>query len=94
MAKKKNHYYVLVFTNGGPVYVTDVDYSNKTARWNKLEQPLEFSKSSAEDLCFGLRCNFTSAVVVCMPTEIDYQPYRYDDYEFEVKEIEKTEENK
>ena len=89
MAKKKNYYYVLVFTNGGPVYVTSVDYSNKTARWDKSEEPLEFSKSEAESLCFGLRCNFTSAVVVVMPTEVDTQPYLYDMFEFEVKEISK-----
>lgn len=89
MAKQKNHYYVLVFTGHGPVYVTDIDYSNKTARWNKSDKPKEFSKSEAENLCFGLRCNFTSAVVVYMPTEVENQPYRYDDFEFEVKEIEK-----
>lgn len=89
MAKTKNHYYVLVFTNGGPVYVTDVDYSNKTARWDKLEKPLEFTKSSAEDLCFGLCCNFTYAVVVQHRVEIEAQPYRYADYEFVAKEIEK-----
>lgn len=89
MAKKKNYYYVLVFTNNGPVYVTSVDYSNKTARWDKLEKPLEFTKSAAEDLCFGLNCNFHSAVVVNAPYELDCQPYRYADFEFEVKEIEK-----
>lgn len=88
MAKKQNYYYVLVFTNNGPAYVTSVDYRNKTARWDKLEKPLELGQSSAKDLCFGLNCNFTSAVVVCMPTEIEYQPYRYDAFEFEVKEIE------
>lgn len=88
MAKKKNYYYVLVFTNNGPVYVTSVDYSNKTARWDKLEKPLEFTKTSAESLVFGLNCNFTSAVVASVPFEMDYQPYRYSEYEFEVKEIE------
>ena len=89
MAKTKNHYYVLVFTNGGPVYVTDVDYSTKTAHWDKLEKPLEMTKSSAEDLCFGLCCNFYNAVVVQHKVEIEAQPYRYADYEFEAKEIAK-----
>ena len=88
MAKKQNYYYVLVFTGSGPAYVTSVDYRNKTARWDKLEKPLELGQSSAKDLCFGLNCNFTSAVVVCMPTEIEYQPYRYDAFELEFKEIE------
>ena len=87
MATKKNHYYVLVFTEKGPVYVTSVDYSTKYASWNRLEKPLEFSKYTAEDLCFGLNCNFNQSVVACVPYELDYQPYRYADFEFEVKEI-------
>ena len=81
MATKKNHYYVLVFTEKGPVYITSVDYSTKYASWDKLEKPLEFSKYTAEDLCFGLNCNFHSAVVVSKPIEIENQPYRYDAYD-------------
>ena len=90
MAKKKNHYYVLVFTNEGPVYVTDVDYSTKTASWDKLEKPLEMTKTAAEDLCFGLCCNFHNAVVVLQPVvEITNQPYRYTHFEFVAKELSK-----
>ena len=91
MAKKKNYYYVLVFTNNGPVYVTSINYSNKYANWNKLEKPLEMTKTSAEDLCFGLMCNFYSAVVVSSPVELEYQPYLYDEFELVAKEINKEE---
>lgn len=78
---KKNHYYVLVFTDNGPVYVTSINYADKSARWEKDKDPKEFSKSNAEDLVFGLRCNWFNAVVVSLPVEIDYQPYNYRDYE-------------
>ena len=79
--KKKNHYYVLVFAENGPAYVTSVNYANRSARWDKGEAPKEFSKSNAEDLVFGLRCNFHNAVVVYLPVDIDCQPYNYAHYE-------------
>ena len=78
---KKNHYYVLVFTDHGPVYVTSVNYADKSARWDKDKAPKEFTKSNAEDLVFGLRCNWHNAVVVTLPVEIDTQPYNYQHYE-------------
>ena len=86
---KKNHYYVLVFTDNGPVYVTSVNYAEKSARWEKDKNPIGFSKSNAEDLVFGLRCNWHNAVVVSLPVEIDYQPYNYRDYDctFVEKEV-------
>ena len=55
--KKTNHYYVLVFADNGPAYVTSVNYAEKSARWEKDKVPKEFSKSEAESLVFGLRCN-------------------------------------
>ena len=78
---KKNHYYVLVFTDDGPVYVTSVQYADKTARWDKDKAPMEFSKSEAESLVFGLRCNWYNAVVVYLPVDFDCQPYNYQYYE-------------
>lgn len=78
---KKNHYYVLVFTDNGPAYVTSVNYVDRSARWDKNEVPKEFSKSNAEDLVFGLRCNWHNAVVVTLPVEIDCQPYNYKHWE-------------
>ena len=77
---KKNHYYVLVFTDNGPVYVTSVDYCDRSAKWEKDKDPMEFSKSGAESLVFGLRCNWFNAVVVYLPYEIDHQPYNYKDW--------------
>lgn len=88
MANKKNHYYILVFTNNGPVYVTSVKYTDRMSYWNKLERPLEMSKSTAEDICLGLNLNGHMSVVVLSKWEIDTQPYRYDAFEFEAKEIE------
>lgn len=89
MSKKSNYWYVLVMSSNGPVFVTKVNYSNKTAEWDKLEKPLEMSKSSAQDLVIGLNLNFHCAVAVCQPFELTSQPYRYDSYEIEWKEIEK-----
>ena len=85
--KKTNHYYVLVFAENGPAYVTSVNYMDKSARWDKNEAPLEFSKSNAESLVFGLCCNFFNAVVVMHAVEIDRQPYNYQyfDCKFEKK---------
>ena len=90
MATKKNYYYVLVFTSAGAVYVTGRNNLNKVAYWNKDEKPLEMGKAVAEDLVFGLQCNFTNAVMVCHPRPIESQPYNYKyfDCKFVEKEIE------
>ena len=85
MTKKKNYYYVLVFTNSGPVYVTSVDYSDKTAMWDKKEKPLEMGEYRAKDLAMGLCANFNLAVAVNSFYELDSQPYLYSIGEFEWK---------
>ena len=90
MAKKQNYYYVLVMTNNGPVFVTKVNNANKTAEWNKLEKPKEFTKFWAEDLTLGLNLNFNMAFTVCSKFEIDYQPYYYNKGQFEWKEKEEN----
>ena len=78
MAKKKStFYYVLVITGAGPVFVTSVDYSDKTAHWDKDKAPLELDKYRAEDLTLGLNLNGHLAYPVCSKWEIDGQPYRY-----------------
>lgn len=91
---KKNHYYVLVFADNGPAYVTSVNYADRSARWEKDKAPKEFNKSSAEDLVFGLRCNWFNAVVVSLPVEIDCQPYNYKhwDCQFVEKKVDEEEE--
>ena len=81
MAKTNYHYYVLVFTSEGPIYVTSVDYSTKEACWNKDKAPLELSASSADDLVLGLNCNFFNAVLIRSKFEIETQPYRYNDFD-------------
>ena len=81
MATKKNHYYVLVFAENGPAYVTSVNYADRTARWEKDKAPVELSKANAESLVIGLLCNFDNAVVVASPIELERQPYNYAYYD-------------
>lgn len=89
---KKYHYYVLVFTDNGPVYVTSIDNKNKYAHWDKDEAPLSLSASYAEDLVTGLILNFNSAVLVKSLVEITAQPYNYEDYDCTFVEKKKEEE--
>lgn len=81
MANLKNYYYVLVFTDEGPVYVTSVNNATKYARWDKDETPTALPKYYAEDLVFGLRCNGYTAVLVTTKDEQEYQPYNYKSYD-------------
>lgn len=89
MASKKNYYYVLVFTEAGPVYVTSVSWKDKTSYWNNKEKPMLMTKSMAQDLMFGLSCNGYHAVLVQTFYELGNQPYRYEEYEFKFEKIEK-----
>ena len=89
MAKKKNYWYVLVMSNDGPVFVTKINYGDRTAEWNKLEKPLEMDKDRAQELTLGLNLNLNISFAVCQPFELDSQPYRYDAYHIEWKENEK-----
>lgn len=82
MAKKQNWYYVLVMTDGGAVFVTDVDRRNKEAHWVKTDKPLAMSKEWAEDLTLGLNLNWHLAFTVCSKFELDNQPYLYNIGEF------------
>ena len=92
MATKKNYYYILVMTNDGPVFVTDI-LPNKYAEWNKDKEPKEFDKTRAEDITMGLNMNFNMAFMICSKWEIDNQPYRYNSGKFEWIENSKKEEN-
>ena len=84
MAKQTKWYYILVLTNQGPVFVTKLG-EGKTAFWNCEETPKEFSKEWAEDVAFGLAVNGYTAYAVCTRYELDHQPYRYSEGEFEWK---------
>ena len=79
MAKKKNYWYILVITDEGPKFVTNVDFGNKSAEWNKDEKPYELSEGWARDMTIGLNWNGHLAYPVCSPYEIDKHPYRYED---------------
>lgn len=35
MAKKKKYIYILMMSDDGCVFITDIDYGNKTAKWEK-----------------------------------------------------------
>lgn len=92
MAAKKNHYYILMMGNNGPVFVTDIK-PNKYAEWDMDKPPKEFEKSRAEDITLGLNMNFNMAFMVCSQWEIDNQPYRYSVGKFEWVEKENIDES-
>ena len=73
---KKSYYYVLVFTDEGPVYVTQLE--RDLAYWHKDEKPKDLSKSLANDIAVGLSWHEHSAVVVSSPVKIEHQPYFYE----------------
>lgn len=78
MAKTQTKYwYLLVMTDEGPKFVTDIDYGTKTAHWDGKKKPCEISEAWAKDLCIGLTWNGNTCYPVCMPCELDWQPYRY-----------------
>lgn len=89
---KKYHYYVLVFSSTGPVYVTSIDRNNEYAHWDKDKKPLEFSASYAEELVMGLNMNYNNAVLIKSNHEIKGQPYRYNAYDCTFVEKKKEEE--
>ena len=86
---KKYHYYVMVFTNEGPKYVTGMG-DHHTAYWKTEDKPLEMSASWGEDVYRGLCLNFFNAILVKSLFEIESHPYRYEDYKisFEKRETE------
>lgn len=87
--KKKNFWYVIVMTGTGPVFVTKINHSDRTAEWRKDETPLEMSEYRAKDLAMGLMCNMTLAYPVCNQIEIDHQPYLYNNGQFKWESNEK-----
>lgn len=83
MAKKKNHYYVLVFTNEGPKFVTKVNNVTHYAEYNELEKPKDFdSKAYADEVSLGLSLNFITAYTITVPYEMECQPYKYESGSF------------
>ncbi len=78
MARKSNYWYVLVITDDGPVFVTDILKAKQAAEHDKCKPPMELDKVTAQDLAIGLSMNFTPAYAICNPFPIDAQPFRYD----------------
>ena len=75
--KSKNYWYVIVMTGYGAVFVTKVNNGDRTAEWEKLEKPLEMTKSDAQFLSMGLTMNGHLAYSICSSWEITNQPYFY-----------------
>jgi len=87
---KKSFNYVLVITEEGPKYVTKINYTDKTAEWQKDNAPLNFAtKESAQNLANGLMCNFFYAVAVVSTFELTEQPCNYKRGHFVWQENEK-----
>lgn len=51
-------------------YVTQIDNNTKAAWWKSDAPALAMSKSNAENLYFGLRCNGYKAMIITLP---DYE---------------------
>ena len=84
MAKRKKFYYVLVLTDEGAKFVTNVDRKTKTALFDGTKAPFEFErKEIAEDMALGLTANFHLAYAVSLPYELEMQPYNYKGGHFE-----------
>lgn len=80
--QKKNHWYVIVMTNYGAVFVTEIDNSKKEAYWEKDKAPKEMTKENAEYLATALTMNGHLAYAVCRTWQIENQPYLYSEGEF------------
>ena len=78
--KKKYYYYVMVFTRKGPVFVTETNNWEKTARWDKDKKPKLFTKDDAEFLAPALTINGNLAYTIVSTYEIKNQTYNYEDY--------------
>lgn len=75
--RTKYYYYILVFTSEGPKYVTGIG-EHRTAEWDMLKKPKEFSSEYADDVVLGLTLNGFNAVKVQMKWEVENQPHRYE----------------
>lgn len=89
MSKAKGFWYVLVMSNKGPVFVTVISAKGDMAYWHAGSLPKAFNKSYAMEVANGLTLNGTTAYAIYSDYEIKHQPYNYEDYEIEWKEIRK-----
>lgn len=82
--ERKNHYYVLVCTDFGPVFVTNL-LSGHRAEWDRLKAPMECPKWQAEEIADGLSMNGYTAMMVVFRRECLNQPYYYENGHWEWK---------
>ena len=71
--KQKHFYYIIVQSEGQAKFVTALDNSTKTARWETTAKPLALSKYYAEDIAFCLNLNYYPAFVLQSLYEIPEQ---------------------
>jgi len=71
--KQKYFYYIIIQSEGQAKFVTSIDHSTKTARWQTGEKPLALSKYHAEDIAFRLNLNYYPAFVLQSLYEITEQ---------------------
>jgi hypothetical protein len=67
-------------TQKGPVFVTETNNWERTARWDKDKKPMDFTKGDAEFLAPALTINGNLAFTVVSNYKIEHQPYNYEDY--------------
>ena len=78
MAKKKRwNYYIAVEFNYMKKpkeirYVTDIDNAHRIARWDDGKEAMPMSLSCAEDIVFGLVCNYYKAFIVKAPCSFEF----------------------
>lgn len=86
----KEHWYVLVFTEAGPKYVTKVNNASREAYWDTADSPYEMTKENAQYMAMALSWNGHTSVPVGVRWEIDTHPYRYSNYHIEWVENEEV----
>lgn len=91
MANKTNYWYILVLTESGAKFVTNI-LPHRTAEWDELGKPMEFTQNMAKEIAKGLMLNFNTAFPVCSPIELDKQPYNYQDWKIEWVKKDKSKE--
>ncbi|MBR6380486.1 MAG: hypothetical protein IKS07_02255 [Lachnospiraceae bacterium] len=72
----KEHFYILVLTHEGPMYVTSFG-EGKVAHWDRMEKPLEVSENYGQQVVLGLNWNGSPAVLVNSMWEVETQPFLY-----------------
>ena len=74
MKSKKNYWYVMIINPTGKArFVTGINNQHKYASWLDDNKPMEFTRSGAEDLVYGLRINGHEAFAVCHPMKLEEQ---------------------